>query len=476
MAFRPRVATIVLAAVAMVAVLAVATPAAHAQATFDDSWVDFGGVDARVNAVGAIGDQVWVGGEFSTAFDPDDVTTYPRSHVAVFDFNTGEVHPFTVDTDQKVRALETDQVGTVWIGGNFTIVNGQPVTYITAINAHTGQIRPEFTVVVDYPIYSLHYDAGSLYIGGDFGVINGHFFNKMARVDAVTGEVDTRFRANPSAAVRSIDTYGDRVYAAGNFESVGKAPNEVARIWIAGFDRATGLPAGPEFAFAPLAPGEAAHKKGLWEVVVSPDGNYLYTGDQRNFITKWDRLTGEKLWSNKGQGDIQAVAADGASVYLGTHQGYLASNDERLLAALNAADGSIDNSFSPRQNSFLGTLDIHIDQGSLIAVGDFTTVNGQIASHVSVFRSPAWDGADPLVAPTPGDASCDAASTITDALVVAQYTTGIRRPVNACPLINPASDVYLDGGDANGDGTVTIVDALLIAQCTVGTPNVFCPA
>ena len=291
-------------AIVLFAVATVAAPVAEAQATYDDDRVAFGGINGKTVAVRAVGDQVWVGGEFTEALDADLTTSYARSNVAVFDFNTGNVRDIIIDPNEKVKAIESDDTSLIWVGGNFTEIAGQQQSFIAAFDAVTGELDPTFSVTVDYPVNSLHYNDGWLYLGGEFGQINGLYYNKMARVDAVTGEVDTSFRANPNGIVRSIDTYADRVYAAGLFEEVGKVPDNYARRWVAGFDVDTGQPAGPEFPFIGLRPGEGSHKAGLWRVHVSPDGQYIYTADQRNFIIKWNRLTGAKLWSREAEGDI----------------------------------------------------------------------------------------------------------------------------------------------------------------------------
>ncbi len=460
---------------ALLVLTTVTAPGASAQNTFDDDRVEFGGVNGKASAVRAVGDQVWVGGEFTEALDPDHTTSYARANVAVFDFNTGEVLPLVFDTNDKVKAIESDDATTVWVAGNFTEIAGQAVTSIAAFDVFTGEIRDDFNIVVDYEINALHYTDGWLYIGGEFGQVNGLYYNKLARVDAATGVVDTNFRANPNATVRSIDSYGDRVYAAGLFDEVGKVPDNYPRLWIAGFDVDTGGPAGPDFPFTPLGPGDGVHKAGLWRVHVSEDGNHIYTADQRNFIIKWNRTTGQKVWEREAEGDIQAIATDGGSIYLGTHDGFLAKNDERLLFALDASNGVNDNSFQPLMNSFIGALELTIAQGALIVVGDFTTIKGESSPHLAVFHGPNWNGAAPLTpAYVLGDVSCDTVPDITDALLVAQFSVGLRTESATCPLSDPLTEIG-PGGDVNNDGFIDVSDALMIAQCAVGLNNTFCP-
>jgi len=478
-----------LIASALLALALVAAPNARAESAYSDDRVAFGGINGVTVAVQAVGDQVWVGGEFTQAVDADLSTTHARNNLAVFDFNTGDVLPMVADANSKVEAIETDDTSTVWVGGNFSEIAGEQQAYIAAFDAVTGELDTTFDVSLNFSVYALHYNDGWLYIGGDFGEVNGLSSNKMARVDAVTGEVDTSFNAHPSGTVRSIDTYDDRVYVSGLFEMVGTGANTVARRWVAGFDSSTGVPAGPEFAVPPLSGNEGTHKAGFRRALVSPDGNFLYTADNRNFITQWDRLTGEKIWDLEAEGDIQAVVTEGETVYLGTHDGFLEKNDERLLFALNVADGSVDNEFAPLQNSYMGTLELELAQGALIAVGDFTTVNGVSSPRLAVFHGPDWNGATPLNGPPPtptpeptptpdpalpGDVNCDGLLNVADSLVIAQYSAGLRTQSAACPLADAATEIG-PGADVNNNGVINVADALLVAQCTVGVPNAACP-
>ncbi len=79
------------------------------------------------------------------------------------------------------------------------------------------------------------------------------------------------------------------------------------------------------------------------------------------------------------------------------------------------------------------------------------------------------------LAPVKGDADCTRGRSIVDALVIAQYTVGSRSGHAACPLPNPASELFTPGADIDGNGEVTIVDALFVAQCEVAIPNIGCP-
>lgn len=469
-------AGVIIGVLATIALLAISIQRVDALPTVSEDRAPFGGLNGESFYARAIGDQVWVGGDYTLAFDPDHTTSYPRANLAVFDFNTGTVLPFTADTDDKVLEIESDDATTVWISGQFNEVRGETRYHIAAFDLFGGAFSSTFSGSANNDINAMLLHNGWLYLGGEFTRYNNEDRLHLVRVDPVTGDVDPNFVPNPDGDVRDLAAVGDRVYAAGLFEQVGVAPNEVDRRWIAGFDTATGLPAGPDFFVPPLCCGENQFKAGFDSVDVSTDGSFLFTGDRRNFARKWNITTGNQIWSQEAEGDIQTLAADASDVFLGFHDGWDAKGDERLLVSIDANTGARTTAWAPTMDSFLGTWDIELAAGAVIAVGDFTEVNGVSSPHLAVFLPPNWPGADPIDWPAadPGDVNCDFSTGIGDALAILQYTVGLRAAATSCP-IDPTTELNIESGDVNGDLAVTVGDALLVVQCTVSIPNVLCP-
>ena len=73
-----------------------------------------------------------------------------------------------------------------------------------------------------------------------------------------------------------------------------------------------------------------------------------------------------------------------------------------------------------------------------------------------------------------GDVNCYGELIITDAVVLAQYTSG-QRTNAACEGIDQLSQIHLASADTNFDGFVDIGDALFIAHCSVGLVTLLCP-
>lgn len=85
-----------------------------------------------------------------------------------------------------------------------------------------------------------------------------------------------------------------------------------------------------------------------------------------------------------------------------------------------------------------------------------------------------WVRSWSLAEPDRGDASCADGVDVVDALVIAQFTAGVRTDAGSCPLTDPATQIYAEAGDVNDDGLTDIVDALIVAQCTAAVTNPNC--
>jgi trimeric autotransporter adhesin len=133
-----------------------------------------------VKTVNFSGTSLFLGGSFVT------VGGQPRSNLAAVDATTGNLLPWNPSTDGPVLASAVSG-GIIYLGGIFSQVNGQPQTYLAAVDA-TGNLLP-WRPVLNGQMRVMALSGNTLYIGGDFATVGGQPYAGIAAVDATSGNV-----------------------------------------------------------------------------------------------------------------------------------------------------------------------------------------------------------------------------------------------------------------------------------------------
>ncbi|MEC5180194.1 PKD domain-containing protein [Arthrobacter sp. CG_A4] len=174
-------------------------------------------------------------------------------------------------------AWQTAIIGnTVYVVGKFNNArpyNAAPGTQqvprsnILAFNLATGQLIPGFAPVLNAQALAVAAapDGSRLYIGGDFTTVNGVQRLRVAALDPVTGSLISTFAPQMSATVRAIAAKGTTVWLGGTFTAVGSA----ARSRLAAVNAADG-------SLLPWAPNAAGGQVNA--LTVSPDGAKIVVG------------------------------------------------------------------------------------------------------------------------------------------------------------------------------------------------------
>jgi hypothetical protein len=113
------------------------------------------------------GTVMYVGGSFT------NIGSQERHHLAALDLDTGGLTPWNPDvsgTDSYIGALAL-QGDTIYVGGRFTNIAGQPRSNLAALESTSGNLlswlpNPNNTV------HALLVRKAAMYIGGDFTMIN----------------------------------------------------------------------------------------------------------------------------------------------------------------------------------------------------------------------------------------------------------------------------------------------------------------
>ena len=179
-------------------------------------------------------------------------------------------------------------------------------------------------------VYALAVSGGTVYAGGDFTSIGGQPRNYIAALDAASGAA-TSWNPNANGPVFVLALSGATFYAGGEFTSIG------------GQTRGTGSPRWMQPP-APPPPGTRAPNGCVFALAVSGGtvyaGGYFNSigGQPRNSIAALDAASGAATaWNPNANGDVHALAVSGGTVYAGGQFTSIGGQPRNRIAALDAA-------------------------------------------------------------------------------------------------------------------------------------------
>src|SRR6516225_4488264 len=173
----------------------------------------------------------YVGGSFVA------VGGVPRANLAHI-LASGRVTDWTPDPDGEVLALARDGQ-TLYVGGLFNHIGGQPRGFIAALDLATGAVTA-WDPRADLQVRALLLYRDGLYVGGDFSSIGGQGRSRAAELDLSTGRAT---EWNPDVqvgwcSVHALAALGDTIYIGGEFSSLGAIPRQ----HLAAVSAKTGFP------------------------------------------------------------------------------------------------------------------------------------------------------------------------------------------------------------------------------------------
>jgi hypothetical protein len=381
-------------------------PPAHAaigvRETPDHTWNTNGTVfDTELSKDGNI---LYIGGKFSRVREnPPGVAgrSFAVNSVAAIDVESGEAisswNPRVTGGAATVRALELSEDGnTLYVGGNFTSVGGQPRQHLAAVDAADGTVDPFAPTVAAADgktptVYGLLANDSRLYAGGQFSEVDGKGRAKLAAFSLATGVLDPAWKPKATGiAVRELefDSTGTSIFLAGRFTSVTGSDGisgqreSVARVYTE---------TGNLHPWAiPL--GTVGNPQVGFDLTVTPTRLYGGFGLGPNFLAAY-RLdngnTGSRVWQFNTVGNVESVelSPDGTRLFFGGHFGtnrleqrVCGTRDLSGLASANPQTGAIYCDWvpqlSPSVDNGNGAWDITTTGEELWVGGGFTQVTG----------------------------------------------------------------------------------------------------
>lgn len=342
--------------------------------------------DGRVSSIIFSGSTAYLGGSFTKVRSPNG-SWVARSRLAAVNTSTCAVLSWAPRANGEVRALHV--LGTtVYVGGYFTNLNGVTRNRLAAVN--TSGTLLAFNPNLNGSVRAITSYGGRLFVGGDFLQVGATARNKLAAFYTSSGGFDWYWKPVAGGNVHSLAVSPDglRLYVGGRFSSLA---GSAYGAYLGALRPTTGA---LDTTFLPR-PGWPVDS-----VAVDSRGVYAGGGGNGGHLGIWNTNGTLQRGLYTTDGDVQAVAVDGSSLYAGGHfTNYCVGGtgggtpfkcskpqERRKFFEVNLTTGAL-TGWSPNINSSLGVWAAKVEPVShdLWAGGDFTTVNARTAQYLAVF-------------------------------------------------------------------------------------------
>lgn len=326
-------------------------------------------INGTVYAIAQVGDRTIIGGDFTL------VGGQPRQHVAAIRAD-GTLDPtFTPDTDGTVYAVDGTADGSrIFIGGRFTQAGGLARANLAAVDGVTGEAVAgwQADTVGTYPdVLDVEVNGSRVYAAGRFGKVDGVFRSKLAALDVSAGDVIKSFKPTPnSASVRVVESRpdGSSVFVAGGFDVIGGQSRPAGVAELRSSD-------GSATAFAPRGVGSK-----VTAMDVTSNSERLYFGVQDNRVFAYEVPTSRLLWTVKNSGDTQAIAATEDEVFLGGHFSQSVTYRTKRVWAMSLTPEGALTTWDPKLGGgSMGVWAMEPTARALYVGGEFTAVGGSFS-------------------------------------------------------------------------------------------------
>jgi len=331
------------------------------------------------------GSTLYVGGQFSTV----NGVTY-NNLVAINTSNGTASTTFNPNMNNPVVALALSSDGsTLYAGGNFTTVGGVAYNFLAAVNASNGVASTTFNPNMNNSVSALVLSSNGsmLYAGGSFSTVAGVTYNYLAAINASNGAASTTFNPNVGSPINALALSPDNstLYIGGNFSTVGGVTyNHLAAINTSNGAAST--------TFNPNVNGQIS------ALALSSDGTILYTGGSFTTVggVTYNRLaaintstaSATPAFNPNMTNTVNALAlsSDGSQLYLGGNS-FLINMIPRNNLAHILSNNTVDSAFNPNMNGQVGALTLSSDGSTLYAGGSFTTVGGVAYNRLAAINT-----------------------------------------------------------------------------------------
>lgn len=178
-----------------------------------------------------VGSTVYATGSFSKArppgVQPGGAGEVDAANIFAYDITTGQrVSSFNHSLNGQGLAIAASPDGSrVFVGGDFTTVDGAARSHLVAFNTASGAVDTGFNAKVSHQVRALTATNSTVYIGGRFGTVGGAARGRLAAVSAASGAVTPWGpAANGTVVSMVVAPDASRVIVGGAFTTLNGQP------------------------------------------------------------------------------------------------------------------------------------------------------------------------------------------------------------------------------------------------------------
>ncbi|WP_433333629.1 hypothetical protein [Spirillospora sp. CA-294931] len=283
-------------------------------------------VNGVVWSMTTVGNTVYATGNFTKARPPGtapgNAKEVARQNILAFDLTTGNLNTaFNHSLNgQGLRIVRSPDGKRVYVGGEFTTVDGKARSRLAAFDTATGALVPNFAPKVSNKVRGIAATNSTVYFGGNFFNVNGKSRTRLAAVKAADGtNIDTwRPTADDNEVMAmAMAPAQTRVIIGGAFQKL----NGADKVGIGAVDATSGASA--TWTSRPIPSRIGDNKSYVTDLTVSGDTVYgTANGDGHHwfdgrFAAK--TVDGALTWLDNCYGASYGIFVQNQSVYSVSH-------------------------------------------------------------------------------------------------------------------------------------------------------------
>lgn len=324
--------------------------------------------NGHVYAMQVYHNRVYLGGNFT------QVNSLVRSGIAAVDTSSGTVSAFNPGSPSTVIRAISISNNTLFVAGAFSSIALQTRANIASFNL-SSETLTNFSATMTSAgasLYSLAVVGNKVFIGGLFTLVNGDPRSNIACLNAQTGSTILGWQANANGVINSILFANNHVYVGGSFTNI----KGLARTYLAALDTASGT----VHSFSPTL------NAAVQCMALGASNSYLYiSGGFSNYYRSYLLANHtEEAWPLKSTYFANSMSVIGARIFVGGSFSSIGGEVRTNLAAFSMKSGEL-LSWSPTANARVESI-CNVKDSFFYIGGYFSQVNGINRSSLAIFN------------------------------------------------------------------------------------------